>query len=185
MIQSQRKILKGAYFKARLRDLCVKFSDDICFPFGFRHRLWRQATLAATKACYFITYPSSLTMSLWVDKHRPKKLSKLDFHESQAAHLSRLVSSGDFPHLLISGPSGSGKRTRMVALLRELYGAGVERLRIEHQNFTTPSNRKVEIITIASNYHIEVISKEHSQVSINICLMGRFPRLGVCHLGLS
>ena len=43
-----------------------------------------------------------------------------------------------------------------MCLLRELYGAGVERLRIEHQNFTTPSNKKIEIITIASNYHIEV-----------------------------
>jgi len=29
-------------------------------------------------------------------------------------------------------------------------------LRIEHQNFLTPSNKKIEIITIASNYHIEV-----------------------------
>ena len=44
----------------------------------------------------------------------------------------------------------------LVLVSRELYGAGVERLRIEHQNFTTPSNKKVEIITIASNYHIEV-----------------------------
>ena len=95
-------------------------------------------------------------MSLWVDKHRPKKLSKLDFHQEQAAHLSRLVSTGDFPHLLISGPPGAGKKTRLVALLRELYGAGVERLRIEHQNFETPSKRKIEIITLASNYHIEV-----------------------------
>merc|ERR1712179_201079 len=37
-----------------------------------------------------------------------------------------------------------------------MYGAGVERLRIEHENFLTPSKKKIEIITIASNYHIEV-----------------------------
>ena len=43
-----------------------------------------------------------------------------------------------------------------MCLLRELYGSGVEKLRIEHQNFTTPSNKKLEISTIASNYHIEV-----------------------------
>lgn len=42
---------------------------------------------------------------------------------------------------------------------RELYGSGVERLRIEHQTFETPSNRKLEVVTIASNYHIEVIIK--------------------------
>ena len=43
-----------------------------------------------------------------------------------------------------------------LVLLREMYGAGVERLRIEHQNFVTPSKKKIEITTIASNYHIEV-----------------------------
>ncbi len=68
----------------------------------------------------------------------------------------RLVSSGDFPHLLVSGPSGAGKKTRVCALLRELYGPGAEKLRIEHQTFETPSNRKVDIVTVASNYHVEV-----------------------------
>ena len=95
-------------------------------------------------------------MALWLDKYRPKKLSKLDFHRRQAEHLEQLVKGGDFPHLLVYGPSGSGKKTRIMALLRELYGSGVERLRIEHQNFETPSKKKLEIITIASNYHIEV-----------------------------
>ncbi|ESP01690.1 hypothetical protein LOTGIDRAFT_172442 [Lottia gigantea] len=31
-----------------------------------------------------------------------------------------------------------------------------EKLRIEQSHFTTPSNKKIEISTIASNYHIEV-----------------------------
>ncbi|XP_050716217.1 replication factor C subunit 3-like [Eriocheir sinensis] len=95
-------------------------------------------------------------MSLWVDKHRPKELSKLDYHLEQAAHLKKLVEGGDFPHLLIYGPPGAGKKTRVMCLLRELYGPGVERLRIEHQNFQTPSKKKLEIITLASNYHVEV-----------------------------
>ena len=41
-------------------------------------------------------------MALWLDKHRPKKLSKLDFHKKQAEHLEKLVKSGDFPHLLVT-----------------------------------------------------------------------------------
>ena len=69
-------------------------------------------------------------MALWLDKHRPKKLNKLDFHKKQADHLEKLVKSGDFPHLLVHGPPGSGKKTRVMALLRELYGNGVDRLRI-------------------------------------------------------
>lgn len=95
-------------------------------------------------------------MSLWVDKHRPKRLAKLDYHQEQAEHLGKLVKGGDFPHLLVYGLPGAGKKTRVMCLLREMYGAGVERLRIEHQNFLTPSKKKVEITTIASNYHIEV-----------------------------
>ena len=68
----------------------------------------------------------------------------------------RQVSGGDFPHLLVYGPSGAGKKTRVMCILRELYGSGVEKLRIEHNNFTTPSKKKLEITSISSNYHIEV-----------------------------
>ena len=66
------------------------------------------------------------------------------------------VEGGDFPHLLVYGPSGAGKKTRIMCTLRELYGSGVEKLRIEQSHFTTPSNKKVDISTISSNYHIEV-----------------------------
>lgn len=95
-------------------------------------------------------------MSLWVDKYRPKDLMKLDIHKKQAQNLKNLVQKGDFPHLLIYGPSGAGKKTRVMCLLKELYGAGVERLRMENMNFTTPSNKKLSIATVSSNYHIEV-----------------------------
>lgn len=95
-------------------------------------------------------------MSLWVDKYRPTSIGKLDYHKEQAAQLRNLVHCGDFPHLLVCGPSGAGKKTRIMCLLRELYGAGVEKLRIEHQTITTPSKKKIEISTIASNYHLEV-----------------------------
>uniref|UniRef100_A0AAX7UDH8 Replication factor C subunit 3 n=1 Tax=Astatotilapia calliptera TaxID=8154 RepID=A0AAX7UDH8_ASTCA len=95
-------------------------------------------------------------MSLWVDKYRPSSLGKLDFHKEQAAQLKNLVQGGDFPHLLVYGPSGAGKKTRIMCLLRELYGPGVEKLRIEHQTIVAPSKKKIEINTIASNYHLEV-----------------------------
>lgn len=95
-------------------------------------------------------------MSLWPDKYRPKDLQKLDYHKHQAENLRNLIKQGDFPHLLVYGPLGAGKKTRIMCLLKELYGPGVERLRLEHMNFTTPSNKKLEIMTVSSNYHIEV-----------------------------
>lgn len=75
-------------------------------------------------------------MSLWVDKYRPNCLSKLDYHLEQAERLQKMIAKGNFPHLLVYGPPGAGKKTRIMALLRELYGPGVEKLRMEHQNFT-------------------------------------------------
>lgn len=95
-------------------------------------------------------------MSLWIDKHRPTQLSKLTYHLAQAENLKQLVSGGDFPHLLVYGPPGAGKKTRIMCILRELYGSGVEKLKLEQQTFVTPSKKKIEISTIGSNYHIEV-----------------------------
>ncbi|XP_050306930.1 replication factor C subunit 3 [Anthonomus grandis grandis] len=93
---------------------------------------------------------------LWADKYRPKDLGTLDYHIQQAQELKNLVASSDFPHLLIYGPSGAGKKTRVMCILRELFGPGVERLKIETITVVTPSNKKVEIMTVNSTYHIEI-----------------------------
>lgn len=95
-------------------------------------------------------------MALWVDKHRPRQLSELDYHKSQAEQLKNLAQQSDFPHLMFFGPSGAGKKTRILCLLRELYGDGVEHIKNETFHFTTASNRKMEIMTIGSNYHLEI-----------------------------
>ncbi|CAH8516011.1 unnamed protein product [Schistosoma turkestanicum] len=95
-------------------------------------------------------------MSLWVDKYTPTSLGKLDYHKKQANSLKKLVDSNNFPHLLVYGPSGAGKRTRIMCILRELYGSGVDRLRMEHHTFTNPSNKKINLSTVSSNFHLEV-----------------------------
>jgi len=44
----------------------------------------------------------------------------------------------------------------VLALLRELYDNGVDRTKIDHKSFKTPSNKSVDITTLSSNYHIEI-----------------------------
>jgi replication factor C subunit 3/5 len=94
---------------------------------------------------------------LWVDKHRPTKLDDLTYHEATTERLRALASRpSTMPHLFFYGPSGSGKKTRINALLRELYGSNVEKLKLDKRTFTTPTKRVVEINMITSNYHIEL-----------------------------
>ena len=95
-------------------------------------------------------------MALWVDKHRPRRLSDLDYHREQSEQLTNLAKQGDFPHLMFYGPSGAGKKTRILCLLHEIYGSGVEHLKNETFQFTTASNRKIDIMTVGSNYHLEI-----------------------------
>ena len=39
------------------------------------------------------------------------------------------VASGDCPHTLFYGPNGAGKKTLILALLREVYGASADKVR--------------------------------------------------------
>ncbi|KAF8307753.1 P-loop containing nucleoside triphosphate hydrolase protein [Clavulina sp. PMI_390] len=95
-------------------------------------------------------------MALWVDKYRPRTLQDLDYHKALSARLSSLASSGDFPHMLFYGPSGAGKKTRIACVLRELFGPGVEKLKIDQRVFETPSRRKLDVNIVQSNFHIEI-----------------------------
>lgn len=95
-------------------------------------------------------------MSLWCDKYRPKTFKELDYGKVQAEKLERMVNEGDFPHLLVFGPNGAGKKTRVNCILRELYGPGIEKLKMDRHEFLTASKKKIEIHSCASNYHIEI-----------------------------
>lgn len=75
--------------------------------------------------------------------------------------------------MLFYGPSGAGKKTRITCTLRQLFGAGVEKVRsfnlkltitltlmtqlkIDQRVFLSPSKRKLEINLVQSNYHLEI-----------------------------
>eukprot|EP00434_Breviolum_minutum_P018641 symbB.v1.2.016447.t2/scaffold1248.1/size129000/11 len=96
---------------------------------------------------------------LWVDKHRPKVLGELDYHGDLSERLGRIARSGEMPHILMCGPNGAGKSTRVHALLREIYGSGVETVKVETKsvapNPSNPSNT-VDIQVVTSNHHLQV-----------------------------
>lgn len=94
---------------------------------------------------------------LWVDKYRPIKLDDLSYHDDITRRFKSLASRPQqMPHLFIYGPSGAGKKTRINALLRQLYGPGSSKLKLDKRTFVTPTNRTVEINMVTSSYHIEL-----------------------------
>ncbi len=94
---------------------------------------------------------------LWVDQHRPTSFDTLSYHADLNNRLRGLCDEGDLPHLLLYGPSGAGKRTRVACILRELFGMPAERRKVAHKVFKLGDNRKeLEVTTVTSPHHIEV-----------------------------
>ncbi len=55
------------------------------------------------------------------------------------------------------GSNGAGKKTRIAALLRQIFGSGVEKARTEHKSVSLPNRSdKLEIVCLVSNFHIEL-----------------------------
>jgi replication factor C subunit 3/5 len=94
---------------------------------------------------------------LWVDKHRPSRLEDLTYHADITGRLEAMaMRPQSMPHLFFYGPSGSGKKTRIAALLRALFGKGTERLKLDKRSFKNPAGKVIDINMITSNYHIEI-----------------------------
>jgi len=72
--------------------------------------------------------------------------------------LEKLAKSDDFPHILLYGPTGSGKRSLIKGLLAELYDTqAVHKIKSELKEFKAANGTtSVECIVFSSNYHIEV-----------------------------
>jgi|TARA_B110000285_G_C15029237_1_gene565800 replication factor C subunit 3/5 len=110
---------------------------------------------------------------LWVEKYRPMKFdTATTMHKDQIDMLQKLAKSDDFPHILLYGPSGSGKRSLIKCLLQELYQTNaVHKIKSELKEFKAGASgsTSVECIVFSSNYHIEVTPCEadnHDKVII-------------------
>lgn len=103
-------------------------------------------------------------MALLCDKYRPTSLSKLDYNLDQAKHIKRMIQNDDFPHLLVYGIPGAGKKTRVHCFLKEIFGNVVDKLKLDNKQYVNPSGKKIDINVITSNFHCEV---NPSDVGVN------------------
>ena len=62
--------------------------------------------------------------------------------------------------MLFYGPSGSGKKSLVLALLSTIFGPGAHKTKVEQKTWKidATSTRKIEVdlMTQSSNYHIEI-----------------------------
>ncbi|ORM39655.1 Replication factor C subunit 3 [Babesia sp. Xinjiang] len=84
-----------------------------------------------------------------------QSLEDLSSHGSVTDLLKKLVSKshGELPHLLFYGPSGSGKKTRILATLRAVFGSSIDRVKTEVISNVDTSN---EVIVCQSDHHIQI-----------------------------
>ncbi len=59
---------------------------------------------------------------IWTEKYRPKKLDEVIGQKHVTERLKAYVSSGNMPHLLLTGPAGTGKTTCSLAIAKEMFG---------------------------------------------------------------
>ena len=79
----------------------------------------------------------------WVEKFRPQELSEIISNTEIIDTLKDYVKKEYLPHLLICGPSGTGKTSVIVACAKELYG---ESFSVMTMHINASEERGIEVI---------------------------------------
>ena len=64
-----------------------------------------------------------MTSEIWTEKYRPDKFSEIVGQDDIIKKVKALASSLNIPHLLFTGPAGTGKSTLALIIVKELFFA--------------------------------------------------------------
>ncbi len=63
-----------------------------------------------------------MELQIWTERYRPQKLSEVINQKHVVERVKAFIKEKNIPHLLFSGPAGTGKTTVGLCIARELYG---------------------------------------------------------------
>jgi len=93
----------------------------------------------------------------YVEFYRPKNLEDIVLDPLNKQIITNIIEHSYFPNLLFYGPPGTGKTTKLIELIREAIGSGVEPDMIGFFSFTNKATEeaKSRMVTEFPQFDIE------------------------------
>lgn len=103
-------------------------------------------------------------MAFLLEKYKPCNVNDFSFNVNILEQLLHVASYDDIPHIIISGPSGGGKKTLLNVFLEAIYDSDVNSL-TKCTYSVSGSSAKKDVEILQSNYHIiiEPTSTNHDK----------------------
>ncbi|XP_076895617.1 uncharacterized protein LOC143548297 [Bidens hawaiensis] len=117
----------------------------------------------------------------WADKYQPLSLNGFTCHKQEALQLKHLASQDMFPHILLKGPQGSGKKALTMALLCEIYGEAARNISHDIKYFKVQETRasQVAVPITSSPHHVEL--NVHLEGNARYALMAMVKQISSDH----
>ncbi|TNJ29834.1 Replication factor C, subunit 5 [Giardia muris] len=96
---------------------------------------------------------------MWCTRFTPQTLEELDYHPEANELFTHMARTTDLPHLLVYGPPGSGRHTRVMALIRAIYAVKTLEYVPSTIVYETASDKN-EINVISTACHLELNPSE-------------------------
>ncbi|BFG39143.1 hypothetical protein CerSpe_254180 [Prunus speciosa] len=109
----------------------------------------------------------------WADKHRPASLNGFTCHKQEAQILKQLVIDNISPHILFTGPSGSGKKALTMAYLRETYGDSSWEISHDLRYFQVQEQKPIQILVPLTS------SAQHVELNVQLEANARYALMGL------